>query len=94
MDPSMTRHEACLDELRALVSRADRDDLAAAQNILLQLILREDGAERREEALDGLLAGLRRDDHAGTGSREQHAFRAALLAMVERTRAMAGSTKG
>ena len=94
MTLSMTRREACLDELRALVSRAYRDDLAAAQDILLQLILREDGAERREEALDGLLAGLRRDDEAGKGSREQHAFRTALLAMVERTRAMAGATKG
>lgn len=93
MDLSMTGGEACLDELRALVSRADRDDLAVAQEILLQFILRTDGIERREKALDGLRAELTRDDQAGTSSREQHIFRTVLLSMVERTRTMAGSTK-
>jgi hypothetical protein len=90
----MIGHEACLSELRAFVSRADRDDFAAAQQTLLQFILHADGGEQRQKALDGLLTELRRDDHAGACSREQHAFRTVLLAMVERTREMAGSAKG
>jgi hypothetical protein len=93
MDLRMTGHEGCLNELRALVSRADRDDLAVAQEILLQFILRADSVERREKALDRLRADLTRDDPAGTSSREQHISRTVLLSMVERTRTMAGSTK-
>lgn len=89
----MIGHEACLSELRAFVSRADRDDFAA-QQILLKFILHADDGEQRQKALDGLLTELRRDDHAGACSREQHAFRTVLLAMVERTREMAGSAKG
>lgn len=88
----MTNGQDYLDDLRALVSRADRDDLGTAQDILLQCILHEDGADRRLAALDTLRAALTRDDPVGIGSPQQHAFHAALLAMIERTRTMAGST--
>jgi|GEM_PF-3526734 len=94
MDLDMRDGNACLEDLRALVSRADRDDLAAAQDILLQVILRENGAERRTAILDGLCAELTRDEQAGISSREQHAFRTVLFAMIARTRAMAGSMQG
>ncbi|WP_158169320.1 hypothetical protein [Methylobacterium mesophilicum] len=41
-----------MNDLRALVSRADRADLAA-QEILLEVTLRADGAEQRAKTLDG-----------------------------------------
>ncbi|SDN02850.1 hypothetical protein SAMN05216360_105127 [Methylobacterium phyllostachyos] len=88
----MTEGKACPDDLRALVSRADRDDLRTAQDILIQCILREDGADRRMAVLDTLRAELTRDDQAGISSPEQRAFHTVLLSMIERTRTMAGST--
>ncbi len=94
MDKSMNERDAGLDALRTLADRADRNDLAAAQDILLQTILREDGAERRNQALDALLAEFQGDDRAGSRSQEQDAFRAVLCAMIERTREMAGARQG
>ncbi len=93
MDLSMREGDACLKELRALVSRANRDDLASAQDILLQAILHEDGAERRSAILDGLCAELTRDEQAAVSSQEQRAFRTVLLSMIQRTRTMAVSTE-
>lgn len=93
MDLSMREGDACLKELRALVSRANRDDLASAQDILLQAILHEDGAERRSAILDGLCAELTRDEQAAVSSQEQRAFRTVLLSMIQRTRTMAESTE-
>jgi hypothetical protein len=92
MDMRMTDRETCLDALGALIVRADPADLAAAQDILLRLVLREDGAERRAAALDGLRAELACATRAGSCSREQEAFHTVLLAMIERTRDMAGAT--
>lgn len=93
MDLRMGDDDVCLQELRALISRANRDDLASAQDILLQAILHEDGAERRTAVLDGLCAELTRDEQAAISSPEQRAFRTVLLSMIERTRTMAGSTE-
>ncbi len=71
MDKSMNERDAGLDALRTLADRADRNDLAAAQDILLQTILREDGAERRNQALDALLAEFQDDDRAGPAPRSR-----------------------
>ncbi|MGU3467675.1 hypothetical protein ACLBXO_22770 [Methylobacterium sp. C33D] len=88
----MTDRETCLDALGTLIVRGDPAELAAAQDILLRFILREDGAERRTAALDGLRAELACETRTGARSREQQAFHTVLLAMIERTRDMAGAT--
>ncbi|MGH1571930.1 hypothetical protein ACRAWG_16080 [Methylobacterium sp. P31] len=83
-----------MNELRALVDRAEREELGAAQGSLLRFALGEEEAEQRREALDGLLADLSRDDLAGGRSRAQQAFHTALLSMIERTREMVGAREG
>ncbi|MDP4026693.1 hypothetical protein Q8W71_29225 [Methylobacterium sp. NEAU 140] len=86
---SMTAREDCVNELRMLIDEADEARFGTAQNLLLRYAYSQDGPEERAAALDRLLDDLG-GGRADMGSPAQQAFRAALLAMIERTSLVVG----
>jgi hypothetical protein len=85
----MISREECARDLRSYIRGGNREDLGAAQNLLLRFALSQEDLGARTAALDGLqveLAGYRVPDMTDN----QRAFDAAVTSMIEQTKVVVG----
>ncbi|GJD89459.1 hypothetical protein BHAOGJBA_2986 [Methylobacterium hispanicum] len=81
----MISRDECARDLRSFIRAGKREDLGAAQDLLLHYALCQKGAEARAAALDDLqvaLTGYRVPDMTN----DQRAFDMAVVGMIEQTK--------
>lgn len=86
-DPASDRAE-CVRLLRDCIARADREEIAAAQRVILECVTRQPNHSAGVAALDGVLADLAPGQPETAMSDHQRAFETVVVAMIERTRTM------
>jgi hypothetical protein len=74
----------------ALIEKAQREDLGAAQNAILQFAMSQPDPQARAAAMDDLLSDLAGEEGADSDSDLQKAFRTVLVSMIERTKIAVG----
>lgn len=89
----MISQNDCARDLRSYIRAGNRDDLGAAQDVLLRFALSLEDPGARTAALDDLqaeLAGYRVPDMTN----DQRAFDTAVTSLIEQTKAVVGQQGG
>ncbi|GLS43377.1 hypothetical protein [Methylobacterium brachythecii] len=76
----------CIETLRALIERSDRNELAEVQAAIIQFALASPDLKSRTEAMADLQTSLETEMLAAKLAPDQAAYHAVVEAMIDRTR--------